>query len=88
VQRASFAGGGAYENILLSVLRRQLTVEVEMAQPLRGFDLSSESASLNFDNDRRGLLCEWAVAVGLSLKGWNEVKSNENQARKRVARQS
>lgn len=88
VQRASFAGGGAYEDILLNVLRRQLTVEIETAQPLRGFDLSSDSASINFDNDRRGLLCEWAVAVGLSLKGWNEVNSNESQARKRVARQS
>ncbi len=88
VQRASFAGGGAYEDILLDVLRRQLTVEVEMAQPLRGFDLSSESASLNFDNDSRGLLCEWAVAVGLSLKAWNAVNSDESQTRKRVARQS
>ncbi len=87
VRRATIAGGGAYEDILLNVLRRQLTVEIETAQPLRGFDLS-ESASINFDNDRRGLLCEWAVAVGLSLKGWNEVNSNESQARKRVARQS
>jgi type IV pilus assembly protein PilM len=40
VERAVFAGGEAYENILLNVF------------------------------DRRGLLCEWAVAVGLSLKGW------------------
>jgi len=88
VQRASFAGGGAYEDILLDVLRGQLTVKIEIAQPLRGFDLSSDSASINFAGDRRGLLCEWAVAVGLSLKGWNEVKSNESQTRKRVVRQS
>ena len=88
VQQASFAGGGAYEDILLDVLRGQLTVEIEIAQPLRGFDLSSDSASINFAGDRRGLLCEWAVAVGLSLKGWNEVKSNESQTRKRVVRQS
>ena len=88
VQQASFAGGGAYENILLDVLRGQLTVEIEIAQPLRGFDLSSENASINFDNDRRGLLCEWAVAVGLSLKGWNEAKSNKSQAMKRVIRRS
>ena len=87
-QRASFAGGGAYEGILLDVLRRQLTVEIEVAQPLRGFDLSSDGASVNFDGDRRGLLCEWAVAVGLSLKGWNEVEGNNSQARKRVVRQS
>jgi type IV pilus assembly protein PilM len=67
VERAVFAGGEAYENILLNVLKRQLTVEIEVAQPLRGFDMMN----VNFDSDRRGLLCEWAVAVGLSLKGWN-----------------
>jgi len=88
VQRASFAGGGAYEDILLDVLRRQLTVEIDVARPLRGFDLSSDSASVNIDGDRQGLLCEWAVAVGLSLKGWSQAKSNESQARKWVVRQS
>jgi type IV pilus assembly protein PilM len=67
VERAVFSGGEAYERILLNVLKRQLAVEIEMAQPLRGFDMMS----LNFDSDRRGFLCEWAVAVGLSLKGWN-----------------
>ena len=71
VERAVFAGGEAYENILLNVLRRELTVEIEVAQPLRGFDLSSERTNINFDSDRRGLLCEWAVAVGLGLKGWD-----------------
>ncbi|MCK5225601.1 MAG: pilus assembly protein PilM [Planctomycetes bacterium] len=69
VERAVFAGGQAYENILLNVLKRQLTVDIELAQPLRGFDMSQQ-ASVHFDSDRRGLLCEWAVAVGLSLKGW------------------
>ena len=66
VRRAVFAGGEAYESILLNVLRRQLPVEIHVAQPLRGFDMMN----VNFDSDRRGLLCEWAVAVGLSLKGW------------------
>ena len=69
VRRAFFTGGGTYEYILLDVLKRQLAVEVEVAQPLKGFDMSSERKNLNFDSDRRGLLCEWAVAVGLSLKG-------------------
>ncbi len=67
VERAVFSGGEAYERILLNVLKRQLAVEIELAQPLKGFDMMN----LNFDSDRRGLLCEWAVAVGLSLKGWN-----------------
>ncbi len=77
VERAIFTGGEAYESILLNVLRRQLTVEVEIAQPLRGFDLSGEGAHVNFDSDRRGLLCEWAVAVGLGLKGWNGVNGGK-----------
>jgi type IV pilus assembly protein PilM len=67
VERAVFSGGAAYEKILLNVLRRQLAVEIEMAQPLKGFDMMN----LSFGSDRRGLLCEWAVAVGLGLKGWN-----------------
>jgi type IV pilus assembly protein PilM len=71
VERAVLAGGEAYENVLLDVLRRQLAVEIEVAQPLRGFDLSSKRTNLNFGGDRRDMLCEWAVAVGLGLKGWN-----------------
>ncbi len=71
VERAVFAGEEAYESILLNVLRRQLTVELEVAQPLKGFDMTN----VNFDSDRRGLLCEWAVAVGLSLKGREEIKN-------------
>ncbi len=67
VERAVFSGGEAYEKILLNVLKRQLDVEIEMAQPLKGFDMMN----LSFDSDGRGLLCEWAVAVGLGLKGWN-----------------
>jgi type IV pilus assembly protein PilM len=67
VERAIFAGGEAYEGILLNVLKRQLTVEIEVAQPLRGFDMMN----VDFGSDRRSLLCEWAVAVGLGLKGWN-----------------
>jgi type IV pilus assembly protein PilM len=75
VGQALFTGGGAYEYILLDVLKRQLAVEIEVAQPLKGFDMSRERENLNFDSDRRGLLCEWAVAVGLSLKGWKRTES-------------
>ncbi len=67
VERAIFTGGEAYENILLNVLKRQLTVEIEVAQPLKGFDMKD----VDFGNDRRSWLCEWSVAVGLSLKGWD-----------------
>lgn len=86
VERAVFAGGGAYEDILLDVLQRQLAVEIEIAQPLRGFDLSSERAIASFDSNRRSLLCEWAVAVGLSLKGWNNVTKRQATGEIRVTR--
>lgn len=72
VERAVFSGGEGNEKILLNVLRRHLTVEIEVAQPLKGLDMTN----VNFDSDRRGLLCEWAVAVGLSLKGWDRDRNN------------
>jgi type IV pilus assembly protein PilM len=78
VERAIFAGGQAYENILLNVLKRQLSVEIEVAQPLKGVDMKN----VDFDSDRRGLLCEWAVAVGLSLKGWNPTTVEADEAHK------
>lgn len=68
VERAVFAGGGTYENILLNVLRRQLTVELEIAEPFRGLNMTG----VNLKSDRRGDLCEWTVAVGLALKGLTE----------------
>lgn len=71
VERAVFSGGEAYEQILLNVLKRQLSVEIEVAQPMRGFNM----ADVSFDSDKRGLLCEWAVAVGLGLKGWEGINS-------------
>ncbi|HUV67225.1 MAG TPA: pilus assembly protein PilM [Sedimentisphaerales bacterium] len=80
VERAVFAGGGAYEDILLNVLRRQLAVEIEVAEPLRGFGFSSGRGKVSFYANRRGLLCEWAVAVGLSLKGWDKVESSAPSA--------
>jgi len=76
VERAVFAGGGAYEDILLNVLRRRLTVEIEVAQPLKGFNLMN----VDFGGDRRGLLYEWAVAVGLSLKGLAPDRTIEDKA--------
>jgi len=79
VQRAVFAGGGAYENILLDVLRREMTVDVKVAEPLKGIDLSSEGASIGFGRNRRGLLCKWAVPVGISLKFWEKTKTSENR---------
>jgi type IV pilus assembly protein PilM len=81
VERAVFAGGGAYEDILLNILKRRLAIEIELAQPLRGFDLTSGRINVNFNSDTRGLFCEWAVVVGLGLKGWDKITSGRRQAK-------
>ncbi|MHC4132604.1 MAG: pilus assembly protein PilM [Planctomycetota bacterium] len=65
VSRAIFSGGEAYESILLNILKRQLSVEVEVAQPLRGFEIADNE----FDGAKQGLFCEWAVVTGIGLKG-------------------
>ncbi len=61
-----FAGGNLYERALMESLQRQLNMEIHVAEPLRGFDLSRVS----FDRRPNPQMCEWAVAVGLALKGW------------------
>ena len=63
---AIFAGGEAYETMLLDTLKRHLGVEIKVARPLRGFDLTKT----NFFSNEKTALCEWAVAVGLAIKGW------------------
>jgi type IV pilus assembly protein PilM len=81
VERAIFAGGGAYEDILLNILKRRLAIDIELAQPLRGFDLTSGRINVNFNGDTQGLFCEWAVVVGLGLKGWDKVSSGRRQTK-------
>lgn len=81
VERAVFAGGGAYEDILLNILKRRLAIEIELAQPLRGFDLTNGRINTDFNSDTHGLFCEWAVAVGLGLKGWERIASGRRQAK-------
>lgn len=81
VERAVFAGGGAYEEILLNILKRRLAIEIELAQPLRGFDLTNGRINVDFNGDTRGLFCEWAVVVGLGLKGWDKITSGGRHVR-------
>ncbi len=66
-QEAFFTGGEAYEVTLLNALERHVGVEIQIAQPLRGFDMSMA----NFDSHEHSAMCEWAVAVGSSIKGWD-----------------
>ncbi|TFG46664.1 MAG: hypothetical protein E4H40_07200 [Candidatus Brocadiia bacterium] len=70
VESAIFSGGESYEKILLNVLRRQLAVDIEIGQPFRGI----ERTDVAFEGDRR-MLSEWAVAMGLGLKGINPAYS-------------
>jgi type IV pilus assembly protein PilM len=67
---AIFAGGEACETVLMDALRRQLGVQIRIAEPLRGFDLSG----VEFDRRFNPQMCEWAVAVGLGLKGWDMIE--------------
>ena len=58
--RVYFSGGEAYEKTLVDALRSQLAVDIEIAQPLKGFDLSN----INFnDAPRRPYVrmghCRW-----------------------------
>ena len=65
VERAVVAGGGAYEQVLRDVLRRHLSVEVEVAEPLRGFEYCPDKMDKGGPNG----FADLALAVGLSLKG-------------------
>jgi type IV pilus assembly protein PilM len=65
-----FAGGEAYEQTLINALRRHLGIEIEVTEPLKGFDLSN----VEFPGDKRAMLCEWAVATGLCFKGMDMVE--------------
>lgn len=72
---AVFAGGEAYESSLLDALRRHLGVEIRIAEPLRGFDL----AGARFDRRCHPQLCEWTIAVGLALKGFEQADAPQSQ---------
>jgi type IV pilus assembly protein PilM len=63
-QKAIFSGGEAHEHMLIKELNRSLSVEIEAARPLSGFDVSLT----NFSEDRRQSYCQWTVPVGLGLK--------------------
>jgi type IV pilus assembly protein PilM len=75
IERAVITGGGAYENIFIDILKRRLSLEIEVAEPFRGFKLTDNI----IENDTRGLFCEWAVAVGLGLKGLEPPETNSQK---------
>lgn len=63
VESVVLSGGEASENILHNALKRQLQIEVDIAQPFKGLSLDN----ITFD-DEHDLLCDWTVAVGLAIK--------------------
>lgn len=71
-------GGEASETALKHALRKQLNLEIEIAHPLRGVNFSRVSQFM----DEEAALSEWAVATGLSLKGYDLVNhKQENHER-------
>jgi len=66
VDRAVMAGGGAHEMTLLDVMKHHLAIDTEVAEPMRRSDPGRSDA----DRELTGLSADYALAVGLSLKGW------------------
>jgi type IV pilus assembly protein PilM len=78
---AIFAGGEAYESVLLDTLKEHLDIETRIAYPFRGFDLTGTNFALHENSP----FCEWAVAVGLGIKGWDLLDyGTENHERNRL----
>jgi len=63
--RLTFIGGESHDGNIPQMLGERLGIPVVIGQPFRGIDTSR----LGPDIDRRGMLSEWTVAFGLSLKG-------------------
>lgn len=63
--RLTFIGGETHDGNIPNILGARLGIPVVIGQPFRGID----TANLGPDIDRRGMLSEWTVAFGLSLKG-------------------
>ncbi len=58
------AGGEVYDPAIMELLTENLGVECNVAQPLRGIDVSQVSLGMG----PRTPMCEWAVAAGLAFR--------------------
>jgi type IV pilus assembly protein PilM len=76
VERAVMAGGGAHEATLLDVMRHHLAIETDVATPLRTVDLGPGHT----DDDHQELSADFAMAVGLSLKGSSALAAASGRA--------
>jgi type IV pilus assembly protein PilM len=59
------AGGEAYDKTLVSLFDENLGAACRVGQPLRGIDTSGVSLG----SDRRGSGSEWAMCIGLAIRG-------------------
>jgi type IV pilus assembly protein PilM len=75
VERAVLSGGGAHEQIVRDVLRRHLSIEIEIADPLRGFESAGDRHAHVIEAGSADL----ALVVGLGLKGWGTSSSEGRQ---------
>jgi hypothetical protein len=48
-------------------LNKNLAANIEIGRPLRGIEINGTM----FSEERRKTNCQWAVAIGLGLKGIN-----------------
>jgi type IV pilus assembly protein PilM len=69
VERAIMTGGGAHEATLLDVMRHHLAIDTDVATPLPSADHEPERDSESSSD----LPADYAMAVGLSLKGSSPV---------------
>jgi Tfp pilus assembly PilM family ATPase len=67
-------GGEAHEPQLAKVIAEQLEIDVAVADPLTGIDLSSADIAI----ERRGTLPEWSTAAGLALR-WSMPRASRKR---------
>jgi len=63
-KRVMMTGGQAYDPAVMKLLGEQLSIECQVAQPLRGIDTSAA----DLGGDRRGMLAEWNLCAGLAFR--------------------
>jgi len=61
--KVRLTGGESCDNMLQNVLNASLTIPVEIGRPLYSVDTSRMKPA-----DRRGTMCQWLLAFGLSLR--------------------
>jgi len=62
--RVTLTGGEAYDPAVRDLLQEHLGIQCVVGQPLKGIDVSN----VDFENDRRATLAEWAVCAGLAAR--------------------